>query len=99
MDNDDLTQPGCILVIDGPESPLLEEVASDLGIPVRYAPIVPCSVCEYFECVCIIKKQHQADCLFLLARMTLFDIQCDQHKDALCPECYACTCQKGKEVE
>lgn len=52
-----------------------------------------CKECNFFECVCDIKKNHQEKCKFRKAATCVVGIECE-HGYEVCSTCDPCTCNK-----
>lgn len=69
----------------------LASVAAQKGMDFRVGKIEACKTCQFFECICELKRLHKEHCPLLKAAACPIAISCDHGLD-VCPQCDACTC-------
>lgn len=96
------TRPRAVLLVDNSDGSKLDDdpvlkdmltgLASEMGVDLAEGPVLPCPTCEYYDCVCEVRKTHAPACHLRKCMEMKIGIPCDKHGLDVCPECDKCDC-------
>jgi hypothetical protein len=72
---------------------MLKSAVESIGYNFIEGEIEACSICGYYECVCMLRTMHSPGCPYRKAMESSVSIECEHGFD-ICPQCDVCDCKE-----